>query len=155
LATGGLLAFSAALLVVSGTALAGGGAVQPAAFVSPSPSPITPTASPVVTVNPCASVIFNAPAPTTNLCATPTVDPCATQVILTVAGLPTACATPFESFQGETSDPRVTPPPTSTNGGGSGGSSIPLFALLISFAIGAAALAGVEADRRKARGQRR
>jgi hypothetical protein len=81
----------------------------------------TPTATPTETATPTAT-------PTETPTATPT-------------------ETPFESFQGETGTPVLTPPPTST-GNGSSNSSMPLFALLISFAFGGLGLAAVEAQRR-------
>ena len=87
------------------------------------------------------------PTPTATICA---IDDVLPGIIQTAAPCETPTATPFESFQGETGTPALTPPPTSTSNGSSN-SSIPLFALLICFAFGGLGLAAVEAQRRSVR----
>jgi len=85
--------------------------------------------------------------------AVPAVSPTAcipTCVVLdaVVTPAPTPCSTPFESFEGQT----LTPPPTGTVPAPSGGGdSVPLPALLLSFAFGALGLVAVMQQRRSLR----
>ena len=95
---------------------------------------VDPNATPTPTATICAvEDVFPGVAQTAAPCETPTATP---------------TATAFESFQGETGTPIITAPPTNTGGSGSSDSSLPLFALLISFAFGGLGITAVEAQRR-------
>jgi hypothetical protein len=56
--------------------------------------------------------------------------------------------TPFESLQGATSAPTLTPPPTTTSGSAPGDGPSPLYALLVSLALGSLGFAAVTVRRR-------
>jgi hypothetical protein len=125
---------------------------QPAAFTTPNPCPTPFQSFQGETSAPSVK-------PTEEATPKPT-ERCETDVDLAVArSSETPCKTvdptqtPFQSFQGETAvaSQNPTPPPTSTGGDGSGSSSTPLFAVLISLALGVIGLIAVQAQRRTVR----
>jgi hypothetical protein len=126
----------------------------PTASLTATPTePATPTPTASLTATPTATPTEPAtPTPFESFAgetATPVVtpDPCATVILEVPQAIETVCATPFESFAGETGTPNSTPPPTGSSQTPSRGAGADL-AMLIAGLFGVLGLAVAQTQRR-------